>query len=91
MVVYPEMFGSEVHWRLHCGEDEGITKNYIHWEKKYNILVSSMSRSTPNRTFTGTIKGHRTKKYFDTLRYVDIFDLHLAKSLGLLDFKYLDN
>ena len=63
VVVYPEMTGSDVHWRHHCGEKTGVTVNYIHWEKRYNILVSSIPSTTSSRTFTGTVKGYHSERY----------------------------
>ena len=83
IVVYPDMRGSPNHWRHHC--DAGhmtatywpTTANYIHWKGRYNMLVSSISSTTPSRRFTGTVRGYRSERYRYHFkgRYIIVFHI----------------
>ena len=52
MVVYPEMVGSKKHWfNAACGLDV-TTIRLLHWNKRYNILVSSVPSDKIPEPFT---------------------------------------
>ena len=53
VVVYPEMRGSDNHYRRYC-YDGVTTANLKHWKKRYNILISSISADTKDQAFTTT-------------------------------------
>ena len=55
------MKGFDNHAIRLCGVNTGMTANYKHWKDRYNIWVSSITSTTPTRTFTGTVKGYHTK------------------------------
>ena len=56
VVVYPEMVGSKKHWfNAACGLDV-TTIRLLHWNKRYNILVSSVPSDKIPEPFTVNAK-----------------------------------
>jgi len=52
VVVYPDMYGDDNHWRHGCFLDI-YTVNKMHWKRRYNIMVSSVDKNKPVSKFTG--------------------------------------
>lgn len=53
VVVYPDMYGGDNHWRHACHTKSGYTVDYIHWRKNYNVMVSSVRKGKSYVKFTG--------------------------------------
>ena len=49
IVVYSDIYGKEHHWRHHC--PDSYTYNGEHWKQRYNILVSSVSKTKQVNAF----------------------------------------
>jgi len=55
--VYPPFSGSSSHWRHSCGD---TSYNGKRWKNRYNILVSSVAKTVPNRKYN---RGYRANYY----------------------------
>ena len=73
-MVYPDMYGSENHWRGYC--NRGVTTLVeTHWKKRYNILISSVPSDRKSQPFTVderiTTHNVRTHKNVDEYHWYD--------------------
>ena len=74
VVVYSDMTGSKNHWRHTCNRNV-TTLDLIHWNQRYNILISSVPSDKKSEHFTltkrvtthksTTIFGMKRTKWFD--------------------------
>jgi len=52
ITVYGDTYGSNNHWQMHCPGD--LTWHKLHWKRRYNIIVTSVSPSKP--TYASRLK-----------------------------------